>query len=73
MKIQQRYKDYKNRKLFRIHVSYNFTKEDGSYGFARKILSLSKRATLEEIENHIKAQDEYRGVVVLSWQPLKEY
>lgn len=72
-RIQKHYKDYQNRKANRIHVSYNFTLPDGRYGFGRKNLTVSKRATLEEIENHIKDMDGFKNVVILSWQQSKKY
>lgn len=72
-KIQRHYKDYQNRKAYRIHASYNFTMQDGRYGFGRMNLTVSNKATPEEIEDHIKEQKGFVNVVVLSWQPSKKY
>jgi len=72
-KIQKHYKDYQNRKNNKVHVSYNFTMPDGRYGFGRMNLTVSNKATTEEIENHIKGEKGFNHVVVLSWQPSKTY
>ncbi|MGE7940638.1 hypothetical protein ACQKNB_00985 [Lysinibacillus xylanilyticus] len=71
--IQKHYKDYQNRKNNKIHVSYNFTMSDGRCGFGRMNLTVSNKATTEEIENHIKGEKGFKNVVVLSWQPSKTY
>lgn len=72
-KAQNHYKNYQNRQPHRIHVAYNFKNSDGSYGFGRKNMTVSRKATQEQIENYIKEIVDCDSLVVLSWQPLKEY